>query len=76
MSLVVTESLSSCNDLSDICLASVISVEIEKGEEVFDLCLVEGRIGSDYGLWENSLALIFDDSLSVDTHGYIRSNII
>lgn len=50
MSLVVTESLSSCNDLSDICLASVISVEIEKGEEVFDLCLVEGRIGSDYGL--------------------------
>ena len=75
--LVIAESLSSCYDLSDVCLSAIVGVQVEEGVEIFNLCKLEGRVLCDDGLCEDLFLFLLDNDFTVDgTHGYIENNII
>jgi len=69
---VVAEGFGGGDDLAHVGLPAVVGVEIEEGEEVFDLLEVEGGIGRDDGLGENGLAFVVDYGLAVDAHWIYR----
>lgn len=71
MTLVIAESLSSCYDFSNISLAASICVEIEEGEEIFDLFLVEGGVFGDYWFGKDLLSFLLDESFPVDRAHWI-----
>ena len=58
--------LCSVEDVLDVALASIISVKVEEGEEVFDFFGSEDRVFGDDVLCENDDSLFFDDFLSID----------
>ena len=62
-----TKSLRSVKDVLDVALASIISVKVEEGEEVFDFFGSEDRVFGDDVLCENDYSLFFDDLFLV--HG-------
>jgi len=65
-----------CLYLPEICLSSVVGVEVEEVIKVFDLFEVEGAVISDYWLCYCFLPFFGEDGLAVDAHRYIDSNII
>jgi hypothetical protein len=77
MSFIIAQSMSSCNDFSNISLAIDISVEIEEIEEVFNLWNGECRIACNDWFSKNCLSLVLDYDFTINTHsGYIMPNII
>ena len=60
MRFFIAQGFGGGDDFAEVCLSAIIGVEVKKSEEVLDLRNVEGGIGSNDGLGENDLSLVFD----------------
>jgi hypothetical protein len=77
MAFVIAESFGSGNDLSHICLSSIVSIEIKKGKKIFYLFEIKSWILCDDGFREDSTSFFLNYGFFVNTHyRYINFNII
>jgi hypothetical protein len=68
VALVVAKGAGSSDNLTNICMSAIISIEVEKSEEVFNLNKVKSGILGNDGLSEDSFFFVLNDNLPVDAH--------
>ena len=77
VALVVAQCFGGGDDLPDVGLSTIISVEVEEGPKILDLPDLEGRVSGYDGFRKGLFLLLLKQLLLVDRlHGYYRKNII